>query len=76
MTTLSLIESDDLAHHYAEAELPRQRARFEALRARFRAAFGRDAEFVARSPGRVNLLGEHIDYCGTLAICCGHWSRA
>jgi len=28
----------------------------------FRQRFGSDPEFVARAPGRVNLLGEHVDY--------------
>lgn len=28
----------------------------------FRQRFGTDPEFVARAPGRVNLLGEHVDY--------------
>ena len=28
----------------------------------FRQRFGADPEFVARAPGRVNLLGEHVDY--------------
>src|SRR5947209_18014608 len=29
---------------------------------RFGQAFGRRAEFVAAAPGRVNLIGEHVDY--------------
>lgn len=28
----------------------------------FRSRFGRDCERVAKAPGRVNLLGEHVDY--------------
>ncbi len=28
----------------------------------FRQRFGADSEFLARAPGRVNLLGEHVDY--------------
>lgn len=28
----------------------------------FRQTYGRDPAFVARAPGRVNLLGEHVDY--------------
>lgn len=34
----------------------------ETLLSKFASAFGRSAEFVARAPGRVNLIGEHTDY--------------
>ena len=36
----------------------------EGLRARFRERFGRDATAITFAPGRVNLIGEHIDYHG------------
>ena len=34
----------------------------QRILAGFRHRFGADPEFVARAPGRVNLLGEHVDY--------------
>ena len=36
----------------------------KALRDRFRSAFGGEPSCAAKAPGRVNLIGEHIDYCG------------
>uniref|UniRef100_A0A8C4RC51 Galactokinase 2 n=1 Tax=Eptatretus burgeri TaxID=7764 RepID=A0A8C4RC51_EPTBU len=36
-------------------------ARLEDL---FKIKFGSTPQFYARAPGRVNLIGEHIDYCG------------
>jgi galactokinase len=40
--------------------------RYDRVLAAYYAAFGagRPLEFVIRAPGRVNLIGEHIDYCG------------
>ncbi len=34
----------------------------DTLTALFQEKFGRSAAFLARAPGRVNLLGEHVDY--------------
>jgi galactokinase len=34
----------------------------------FRARFGREPELLARAPGRVNLIGEHVDYNGGLVL--------
>ena len=51
-----------LADVYPEAAVSQQTDRWRRLLSRFRERYGRDADFVARSPGRVNIIGEHIDY--------------
>ena len=52
----------DLEYLYPPEAIEFQRARFEHLKTRFVERYGRSPLFVARSPGRVNLIGEHIDY--------------
>jgi galactokinase len=42
--------------------LSQNRSRYSLLRQQFSQRFSMDPEFFARSPGRVNLIGEHIDY--------------
>ena len=39
-------------------------ARYDNLVSSFEAKYGRKPQFLARAPGRVNIIGEHIDYCG------------
>ncbi len=34
----------------------------------FKQTFGSDAEFIYRSPARINLIGEHIDYNGGMVL--------
>lgn len=41
-----------------------RRQRYAALKERFKSKYGEEPLFYARAPGRVNLIGEHIDYCG------------
>ncbi|XP_044835757.1 N-acetylgalactosamine kinase isoform X2 [Mauremys mutica] len=51
----------------APASLPVQLAeqpRLLKLKKIFISKFGSAPKFYARAPGRVNLIGEHIDYCG------------
>ncbi|KAF2687277.1 galactokinase-like protein [Lentithecium fluviatile CBS 122367] len=47
---------------YPDDAVPVQEKRWEKLLAKFKETYGKSAEFVARSPGRVNIIGEHIDY--------------
>jgi len=34
----------------------------DTLKSTFRARFGKEPQYIVRAPGRVNLLGEHVDY--------------
>jgi hypothetical protein len=43
---------------YPEDALPVETKRWESLLAKFKDLYGKQAEFVARSPGRVNIIGE------------------
>ncbi|OAL49724.1 galactokinase [Pyrenochaeta sp. DS3sAY3a] len=47
---------------YPEDALPAETKRWESLLAKFNDLYGKQPDFVARSPGRVNIIGEHIDY--------------
>ena len=42
--------------------VPEATARFDELNALFKEKYGSLPEFYVRAPGRVNLIGEHIDY--------------
>ncbi|EJD07056.1 galactokinase gal [Fomitiporia mediterranea MF3/22] len=43
--------------------LPAQGARYNALAEEFESHFGKRPTYIVRAPGRVNLIGDHIDYC-------------
>ncbi|KAJ3028607.1 galactokinase, partial [Rhizophlyctis rosea] len=49
---------------YPENVVPFQRKRYAKLKKAFVEKYGVEPQFYARSPGRVNLIGEHIDYEG------------
>ncbi|PNY25120.1 Galactokinase [Tolypocladium capitatum] len=51
-----------LADIYPPAALATEGPRWNSLLARFERLYGHPASLVARSPGRVNIIGEHIDY--------------
>ena len=51
-----------LADIYPKSAVLTQAPRWNKLLEKFQSLYGHSAEFVARSPGRVNIIGEHIDY--------------
>lgn len=51
-----------LSDIYPAAALAEQGPRWNNLLSKFESTYGHAASFVARSPGRVNIIGEHIDY--------------
>ncbi|EAQ88396.1 hypothetical protein CHGG_05015 [Chaetomium globosum CBS 148.51] len=51
-----------LSDIYTSDALPSQTKRWNRLLAKFESLHGRAPEFVSRAPGRVNVIGEHIDY--------------
>ncbi|WCJ23278.1 Galactokinase [Euphorbia peplus] len=56
-SSLEPVYGDDSA--LEEAQL-----RFDKMKSKFTESFGHPPDLFARSPGRVNLIGEHIDYEG------------
>ncbi|KAF9113245.1 galactokinase [Mortierella sp. AM989] len=64
MTPLTIPVIDDISVLYSEPKIASARARWTDLSAHFEKEYGRMPDFIARSPGRVNLIGEHIDYAG------------
>ncbi|XP_031559656.1 N-acetylgalactosamine kinase-like [Actinia tenebrosa] len=60
-TSPPLYGSLELIYHNSTEK---QRARYEKLNDLFVEKYGHAPAFYARAPGRVNIIGEHIDYCG------------
>jgi galactokinase len=61
-------QTESIAEVYATDEVsattaaPEHLKRFNGLVSRFYKVYNHRPDFVARSPGRVNIIGEHIDY--------------
>ncbi|GAA5956651.1 hypothetical protein JCM3765_005692, partial [Sporobolomyces pararoseus] len=53
-----------LSDIYTEDALLREGVRWNNLFKQFQQEFGTSVEKISRAPGRVNIIGEHIDYCG------------
>ncbi|KAF9579855.1 galactokinase, partial [Lunasporangiospora selenospora] len=61
-STIPLIH--DISVLYSGHKIACARTRWADLLAQFECLYGRRPDYIARSPGRVNLIGEHIDYAG------------
>lgn len=66
MTVGTIDQSVPVAHGieavYPPEAVQQQQKRWSHLSSRFSEIYGQSPEFIARSPGRVNVIGEHIDY--------------
>ncbi|KAK3338164.1 ribosomal protein S5 domain 2-type protein [Neurospora tetraspora] len=54
--------ANSLEDIYTPDALDTQTKRWNNLLSKFESTYGHQPEFVSRSPGRVNIIGEHIDY--------------
>lgn len=59
---MSVPTATSLEEIYHEDVVSAQRNRWDCLIQKFKRVYGKRPDFVARSPGRVNIIGEHIDY--------------
>lgn len=48
---------------YSDPSDPKIKQRYDDLIESFQTEFSQKPDFISRSPGRVNLIGDHIDYC-------------
>ncbi|GAA5868163.1 hypothetical protein JCM8547_003364 [Rhodosporidiobolus lusitaniae] len=64
MPTSAIPTADALSQIYTPESLLAQGGRWNSLFDAFAKEFGTGVEKVSRAPGRVNIIGEHIDYCG------------
>ncbi|KAL5615556.1 hypothetical protein BROUX41_005599 [Berkeleyomyces rouxiae] len=62
VTSTAVPIAPSLAAIYPASALPEQAPRWAALADRFAAEFATPPVFISRAPGRVNIIGEHIDY--------------
>ena len=63
--TVPVFEALDKIYEDVEGSLKeKHEARYVNMIDRFKKHFGMIPHFYARAPGRVNIIGEHIDYCG------------
>jgi len=60
VTNVPILTLNDIIKNESETT----KKRVQHLIKAFENKYKNDAEYIVRSPGRVNLIGEHVDYCG------------
>ncbi|WFD34009.1 galactokinase [Malassezia cuniculi] len=60
--TIPVLETADQV--YPKDAVQRESARWAHLQEQFSRIYNTPAQFIARAPGRVNLIGEHVDFAG------------
>ncbi|KAJ2830968.1 galactokinase [Coemansia erecta] len=63
-STLATVPTFNALSDIYTSDLLKHAARFQLLTEAFIATYGFKPSFIVRAPGRVNIIGEHIDYCG------------
>ncbi|ORX57470.1 galactokinase [Hesseltinella vesiculosa] len=61
---MSVPTTDSLDTIYSTSSLLKQSQRYDGIITKFKELYHESPEFIVRSPGRVNIIGEHIDYSG------------
>ncbi|RIA85840.1 galactokinase [Glomus cerebriforme] len=61
---IPFLKFSSISEIYPELIQNEQITRYKTLIRSFEKLYNRKPKFIARSPGRVNLIGEHIDYAG------------
>lgn len=70
--------TSDFAEIYPQDATETQKGRWQNLLTKFEETYGKKADFVARSPGRVNLIGEvsRFDCLQLMCVCFEEtWAR-
>ena len=60
----TVLATNDISKIYHKESLPFQQKRYNSFIDLFKSIYELNPQFISRAPGRVNLIGEHIDYAG------------
>lgn len=62
---IPLFTSLDQVYDNTNSQIPKiHLPRYQKVAKKFKEVYGEEVDYFSRAPGRVNIIGEHIDYCG------------